>query len=525
MSSTTDFRLGPPPSSLWKDGVEIPSFEPLARDLSVDTVIVGGGITGLTLAVLLANEGQEVALVERARLGSGTTGHTTAHATVALDVPWTTLAERLGVDRAGLVAKSVRRSIDEIERHARGMDVDCGFRRLPGFRFTEHASELADLDREADVATRLGLDVKRVSSLPIRVPSEGALRFEAQADFHPLRYVAGLARTLADSRVSVFEQSPVSAVEGHAVTVAGSHRIQATHVVDATHTPVGRVPSVQAQLTSQMSYVLVARLVQPIEPGLYWDTADPYHYVRTLPDQPDLVLVGGEDHRTGVEPHPTHRLQHLAAWMRQRFDVRGIEGCWSHELFEPADGLPLIGATLGTTTRFVAAGYSGTGMTFGTVAALLLCDLVLRGTSPWEDVYSPRRVGGARGAAQTVREQAHVGWHFVADRLRKGRGEHLRDLALDSVRVVRIDGQPLAVYRDVSGSLHFRSARCTHMGCIVAWNDLEKTWDCPCHGGRFHRTGKVMYGPPATDLADAAAPPLSDAEPAERRERGEGDPA
>jgi Rieske Fe-S protein len=246
------------------------------------------------------------------------------------------------------------------------------------------------------------------------------------------------------------------------------------------------------------SYVLAAQLESEIPRALYWDCEQPYHYLRTLGDG-SRILAGGEDHATGREPNTKGRHHELERWVRQHFPVRAIEQRWSHELFEPADGLPYIGALPGGGSQLVAAGFSGTGMTFGTMAADLLCDLIVRGGSPWKDVYSPGRLKPLAAGKQVAVENARIGWRFVADRLRSSE-KAVSDLPNDTGRVARIDGKQVAVYRDLRGDLHFLSPRCTHLGCIVAWNDAEKTWDCPCHGGRFHPTGKVLYGPPVEDL-------------------------
>jgi glycine/D-amino acid oxidase-like deaminating enzyme/nitrite reductase/ring-hydroxylating ferredoxin subunit len=484
-----------PSDSPWAEGAELPHAPTLEADFEADVAILGGGITGLTLAVLLAESGRRTVVLERARLGSGTTGRTTAHLTAALDVDFRTLVARFGEERAHAVVASVLRSIDEIERRCAG---GCGFRRLPGFRFAESARDAESLEEEAAFARRLGLDAEVVKDAPLPFASAGALRLGAQAAFHPLAYLGVLADAAQRAGARIFEESPVVEVRDDGVSLAHGPRVTAAHVVDATHTPVGLVPSIQTRVTAFTSYVVAARLEQPLAAALFWDCDQPYHYVRPFDAEGKRILVGGEDHRTGSEADPHARFAALEAWTRRRFPVADVEERWSHELFEPADGLPYIGALPGSRTRLVAAGYSGTGMTFGTVAALALHERITAGESALERLYTPSRLAPLASAAPVVEETVRIGWRFVADRLRRG-GE-LDELGHDEGRVLRVDGEQLAVYRDVRGDLHYLSPRCTHMGCIVAWNDAEKTWDCPCHGGRFHRTGKVFYGPPTADL-------------------------
>jgi nitrite reductase/ring-hydroxylating ferredoxin subunit len=269
-------------------------------------------------------------------------------------------------------------------------------------------------------------------------------------------------------------------------------------VVDASHTPVGVLATVQGRLRAMTSYVLSARLERPLPAALFWGCATPYHYVRTVGEDRTLVWVGGEDHPTGGESRPRERIEALERWARAELPVRSVEARWSHELFESADGLPYIGRAPGDASRFLATGYAGTGITFGTVAARLIADCVLSGASPLEDLYTPSRIKPS-GLADALKENLRIGWRFVTDRLRPSPSAD--DLAPGQGRVVREGGACVAVYRDGAGTVHRLSARCTHLGCIVSWNEAEETWDCPCHGGRFSATGAVIYGPPVRDLS------------------------
>jgi glycine/D-amino acid oxidase-like deaminating enzyme/nitrite reductase/ring-hydroxylating ferredoxin subunit len=477
-----------------------PTFPPLDRDWQADVAIAGGGITGLTLARLLAAEGLNVVLLERGRIGSGTTGATTAHITAALDIDYQTLVSRFGEAAARLVTESVNDAIDRIETTAGSLGSGCGFTRVPGYRYIDDDSDdLSALEREAELGRRLGVDVRLVDERQLPSAWRGALRFERQAQFHPLAYLDGLATDVVAAGGVIFEHTAVIDAYDGGFDIAGGHRVAARHVVHATHTPIGLVATIQTRLAAITSYVLAAQLETPIPAALYWDCAQPYHYVRTLGDG-TRILAGGEDHATGREIDTKARHQALERWVRKHYPVRAIEQRWSHELFEPADGLPYVGALAGGGHQLVAAGFSGTGMTFGTMAAGLLFDLIVRGSSPWKDIYSPSRLKPMAAGRAVAVENARIGWRFVADRLRSGAGADAEDLPNDSGRVARIDGKQVAVYRDLRGDLHYLSARCTHLGCIVAWNDSEKTWDCPCHGGRFHPTGKVLYGPPVDDL-------------------------
>jgi glycine/D-amino acid oxidase-like deaminating enzyme/nitrite reductase/ring-hydroxylating ferredoxin subunit len=483
--------------SLWEASAELPAQPTLDRDERVDVVVIGGGITGLTLGLLLAEAGRRVTVLERNRLGTGTSARTTAHLTASLDVDYRTLSSRFGDEGARSVVASTLEAIDEIERRAALDEGSCGFRRLPGYRFTERPDHGQPLEREAELARAFGLDAHCVDEVPLPFGVVRAIRFERQAQIEPVEYLRLLARLLRVAGGTIYEHAPVVEVSEGAARLAHGPCVRAEAVVDATHTPVGLVASIQTRITAFTSYVLAARLEGPAPPALFWDTEDPYHYLRSVGEE--TLLVGGEDHRTGREEEPAARLARLEEWTRKRFPVQSVVARWSHELFEPADGLPYVGALPGSRSRLVAAGFSGTGLTFGTVAARLLCDLLTHGTSPLEALYSPRRIKPLAAARPVAEETLRIGWRFLADRV-AGLAAPAEPLAPESGRIERVGGRPRAVYRDARGDLHVLSPRCTHMGCLVAWNALEKTWDCPCHGGRFHPTGKPLYGPPTRPL-------------------------
>jgi glycine/D-amino acid oxidase-like deaminating enzyme/nitrite reductase/ring-hydroxylating ferredoxin subunit len=504
----TTARTGPAaagsePGSIWWRERALPSFPPLAEELSVDSVIAGGGWTGLLLAVRLAEAGQTVAVVERRRIGSGTTGCSTAHLTAALDVPWETVISRFGEDAARTLAAAVGRAIDGLQlasRHAAG---GAGFARVPGFRFATDEQAQAELDREEDACGRIGVEARRVdagSPALAALRARGALRYERQAEIDPVAQLEALARRFVELGGQIFEQSPVVATDKQGLETAKG-RVRARAVVHATHTPIGIAASVQTRVVPFASYVLAARLAQPFEAALFWDCEDPYHYVRSVAPDRRLVLVGGGDHRVGRCGDPAERHRDLERWARERLGPLAVEARWSAELFESADGLPFVGRLPGSRAQYVAAGFAGTGLTFGAVSAELLADLLLRGESPLAGLLAPGRLGPLAGAVEAGRENLGIAWRLVRDHAcALAAPRTTSDLPPDSGRVVAKGGRPLALYRDPGGELHVLSARCTHLGCVVQWNDLEKTWDCPCHGGRFARTGKVLYGPPAHDL-------------------------
>lgn len=488
---------------------------PLTRDTVADVVIVGGGLTGLTLANLLAEAGLEVVLLERHRLGSGTTGSTTAHVTALPDISLDTLVRRVGMDGAEAVIDSLKRAMTWIEHRARRASDRCGFVRVPAHRFAEtDGSRARALRREAELGVRLGLRAELAKESPLPFATAAALTVPDQALFDADAYLSLLADDASDSGVRIHEETPVVEARAAEVRTAAGHVVTAGVVVEATHVPLGTMPSLQMRLSPRTSYVLSVRLREALAPGLYWDVEEPYHYLRPRSHSDGRTAwIGGEDHGTGRDAHPERRYAALERWIRERFYVEAVEARWCHELFESADGLPYIGLVPGSHRHFVATGYAGVGITFGTVAAITIRDEICGGGSTWASLYRPSRLALVASMPQMVAEGSRVAGRFVVDRLRLPAGAGAAAaLGREEGVIARVGGRRAALYRDGEGALHAFSPRCTHMGCLVGWNASEKTWDCPCHGGRFRATGEVAYGPPVEPLrpltvTDAAEEP------------------
>ncbi|MBX3466430.1 MAG: FAD-dependent oxidoreductase [Planctomycetes bacterium] len=509
--------------SVWRDGVASAGHPRLERDLDVDVAIVGGGITGLTTALLLARAGKTVAVLEARRIGDGTTGGTSAHLTVALDQPLATLASRFGEEGARRAVESCRGAIDTIGGLCAGLGVDAEFQRVPAFRWAETPAHVPHLDDEARRYGEAGVLVHRQDGLPFSSLAVAALRFEEQAVFHPLRYLEGLAAAVVSSGAGhVFERTRVTRWDDGRpcrLRTSTGATVTAQEVVLATHSPIGLLVSLHTRLEPLTSYIIVARVDDPPPLGLYFDTAEPYHYVRAVsPARPDLLVIGGADTKHGHEPDTAACYTRLAEFARTRFSVRAIERRWSAILFESVDGLPFIGRLPGAQHVWVSTGYSGTGLTYGTVGAQLLSDLIQGHDNGWAELYSPSRVKPIASARRFVAENASNAYRWVADRLAPAPSDRGAGLPPGDGKLARVGGKKLALYRDPTGKLHAMSPKCTHSGCIVQWNQDDRTWDCPCHGGRFDAEGKVISGPPMADLRRVA---LDEEEPApgEREER------
>jgi Rieske Fe-S protein len=318
-----------------------------------------------------------------------------------------------------------------------------------------------------------------------------------------VHYATGLARAFVAAGGALYQDTPVLEItdgEPCRVETAG-HAVRARWVVQATHAPLNVAIALQSRLGPYMTYVLTARLSKPAPAALCWDTADPYHYFRPLAPGSDVLIAGGCDHKTGQPVAGVDPFGALEKHVRERFDVVSVDQRWSSEVFEPADGLPYIGRT-GNGHVLVATGFAGTGLTFGTIAAQLLRELVAGRSHPLADVLSPSRLKPLASARDVVRENGNAAWHMVRDRLAGPDVASAADIVPGDGRLVELEGQRAAVYRDPHGALHVMSPVCTHLGCIVHWNGNAATWDCPCHGGRYLPNGDVLSGPPTRGLSE-----------------------
>jgi glycine/D-amino acid oxidase-like deaminating enzyme/nitrite reductase/ring-hydroxylating ferredoxin subunit len=464
--------------------------------------------------------GRDVVLLDDDPLLAGETARTTAHLVTALDAGWSRLVWVHGERIARLAAASHAAAIERIAAIVADERIACHFARVDGWLFAAPGTPDERLDDELRAAHQAGLlAVRRTERAPLPHFDTGpALRFPRQAQLHPLRYLDGLWAAARRHGVRAYGHTRATAIAGARparVTTTAGPAVVAERVVVATNTPVVSAPTLHAKQAPYRTYVVTARVPRgAVPPALYWDTAEPFHYLRTQPaGEHDLVIVGGEDHKTGQDDGaPAARWERLAAWARARIpEVGAIEHRWSGQVMESMDGLAFIGRSTAEPEVWIATGDSGNGMTHGTIAGILLGDLLAGRPNPWSEVYDPGRVR-LRAVGEFARENLNVATQYTAwvergdaePEPRAGRGAvRRRGLAL------------VAVYRDAAGRVHERSAVCPHLGCIVTWNTAESTWDCPCHGSRFDPLGRVVHGPANRDLApvddraadEAATPP------------------
>jgi len=498
----------------WSDSASFPTFPKLERDLAADVVVVGGGITGLTSAYLLAREGRSVVLLERARCAQIDTGHTSAHLTMVTDTRLTELVDAFGRDHAQAVWDAGRAAIAQIDEIACEHEIDCGFEWIDGYLHAPagHASD-ADahsFEAESRLACELGFDATFMATVPI-VGGPG-IRFHEQARMHPRKYLAGVARAITAAGGTLAEHSEAEEFRADRLAVkANGHWVRCRDIVIATNNPLVGIASTtsaslfQTKLALYTSYVIAGRVPRGLVPdALFWDTADPYQFVRLEPHRDhDVIIAGGEDHKTGQVSDTNACFARLEQAMLARMPELEITHRWSGQVIETPDGLPYIGRM--TDHQYAGTGYCGNGLTFGTVAGMMIADAIMERRNPWADLFEPGRAARRHGLWEYLKENADYPYYMLRDRFAGAEGRSLRSVKRGHGMVIEQQGENVAAYRDSHGALTLRSATCTHMGCVVGWNDAEGTWDCPCHGSRFTPQGDVISGPAETPLPAVGA--------------------
>jgi glycine/D-amino acid oxidase-like deaminating enzyme/nitrite reductase/ring-hydroxylating ferredoxin subunit len=490
--------------SLWIDTSPPKDFPQLQGRVNVDVLVIGGGITGLTTAYLLKKAGRRVAVVDQQNIGEGETSHTTGHLTFVTDERLNKLASRLGEKEAQAFWGAGRLAMQQIAEITSELDIDCELRRVPGYLF---AAVGKDLEKEAQslkddalLAETFGFDTDFMESDPLF--GRPAVRFPNQLKFHPLKYVSAIAKALHGGGCHVFSRTSGSNIDSreHELHADGGV-IGYECVVAATHVPIQGERDTfgaalfQTKLAAYSTYAIEAE-IKSVAESLFWDTNDPYLYLRF--DQRDgrsSVIIGGEDHKTGQDQDTEARYKRLESSLRKTFSDAKLKHRWSGQVLETPDRLPYIGEV--AERQFLATGFSGNGLTLGTFSAVLIRDLITGKSNPWTGLFAPGRKALA-GFLDYVRENKDFLSYFIKDWLRPA--PPAESLHRGTGDVLNLDGKKRAVYCDEHGKRTVLSPICPHMGCIVAWNQAEKTWDCPCHGSRFTATGEVIAGPAESNL-------------------------
>jgi len=504
MSTNLEKNFNKPPQSYWMASIKRSDYPVLENDIKVDIAIVGGGIAGITTAYMLKKQGVDAVILEADRILQGTTGHTTAKITSQHELIYSKIKKYMGEELAKQYADANETAIKTIEKIICENNIECDYVPQSAYVFTQDDKYLEQINAEVETASSLGIKASFVEEIPFSIPIKGAVRFDDQAQFHPLKFLHPLAKKLEDDGVRIFEQSRVVDIEedGNYILITNrSKKVTAEKVIIASHYPFYNKHGLYfGRLYTDRSYVLAIKAKEKYPGGMYINIEEPARSIRSLKtDQGELILVGGDHHKTGQGEDTVLHYEALKEFANSIFTVEDYPYRWSTQDFMTLDSVPYVGHfTSKTPNLYIATGFGKWGMTNSIAAASILSDLIVKGDSPWKDVYNPSRQTIVASTKNFVVENLNVAKELIGGKILPAPSD--ADIKPGEGKVIEINGKKAGAYRDEQGTLHVVDTTCTHMGCELSWNSAEKTWDCPCHGSRFTYEGDIVEGPTVSPL-------------------------
>lgn len=490
--------------SVWQDQVK--SFSVTDPEASAyDVVIVGGGITGVSTALSLQKTGKKCLLVEAANIAFGTSGGTTAHLNDFFDTSFAQAIKNFGLEKAKLFAQAGKDAMKVIQDNIKTYDINCEFEVKKAQLFALDDKQADELDDMVKAAAQVHHQMKYTNRINFPIPFTKAVEIAEQAQFHPLKYIKALAEEYTNLGGVIFEDCICKNHEEHEGSImveTSKGKFTAQQLVYATHIPPG-INKLHFTNAPYRSYVLACTLNDEDYPDvLGYDLQDPYHYYRKhTVNGLKLLIAGGEDHKTGHADDTGECFSNLENYVRSHFNVDKVVYSWSSQYYEPVDGFPYIGVLPGSSGHvFVATGFRGNGMMFGSLSSKIISDLIVKGSSIYEELFSPARIKPIAGLTQFVKEQTAVVTDFIMDKLFAKRIESFAAVKAGNAKVVKYENDTYAVYKETNGKTHILKSTCPHARCEVRWNNAEISWDCPCHGSRFNVNGKLLTAPAVTGL-------------------------
>lgn len=499
MSLEEQKKFVKPPQSFWMASTKKTDYPKLDKDIKVDVAIIGGGITGILCAYMLNKKGIKIAVIEADHILQGTTGHTTAKITSQHGLIYSKIKSQIGEEYAKQYADANESAIRMFEKIVKENNIECSFVPESAYVYTLQEEYVKKINDEVKAASSLDIKAVYLDEIPLPFPVKAAVRFDNQAQFHPLRFLTSLAKQIADFDVQIFEQSRVVDIEGdesYVLTTNTGKKISAEKVIIATHYPFYNKHGLYfARIYSERSYVLAIKAKEDYPGGMYITAEEPGRSLRSQSSEHgELIFVGGEHHKTGQGTDTIKHYEALVDFADQTFTIQNIPYRWSTQDCMTLDDIPYVGHfTADTPNIYIATGYGKWGMTNSMASSMILRDLIIEGKSPWQDVYSPSRETIIASAKEFVVQNLNV-----AEKLIGGKISPLPDdveIKPGEGKIIEANGQRAGAYRDEQGKLHIVDTTCTHMGCELNWNSAERTWDCPCHGSRFSYKGDVIEGP------------------------------
>jgi len=503
----TDYTLPGTPESYWIATTQESHYPALTGDIEADVAIIGGGIVGITSALLLKQAGLSVALIEAGRILHGVSGQTTAKVTSQHHLIYDRLISDFGEDQALQYAESNQAAIEQIASLVSSQNIDCDFLRKPAYIYAGSGDSVEKIRREVKAASSLGIPASFEETLPLPFETYGSVRFDNQAQFHPRKYLCALSRKIPGDGCHIFENARIHKIEGEgpiSVRTESNGIVMAKNVIQATHYPFHDIPGMLfSKLHQSRSYILGVHLEEPLPQGMFINAEHPARSLRSQPEgDGELVLVAGEEHRTGEGGNTKDHYRKLEEWIRSVYPVRSVDYHWSTQDVITADHVPYIGRiTSDSEHSYFATGFRKWGMTTGTVAAMIISDMILGRDNSWAKVYDPSRFKPVESAKTLFSQALESGKGLVGARVLPVPGD-ASHIAPGEGAIVKVGGERVAAYRADDGTLITLDPSCRHMGCIVSWNNGERTWDCACHGSRYNVRGEVVHNPAVHDLPE-----------------------
>jgi glycine/D-amino acid oxidase-like deaminating enzyme/nitrite reductase/ring-hydroxylating ferredoxin subunit len=492
-------------TSLWQDNVNpYEEINKAGNETVFDVVIIGAGITGVSTALTLQEAGKKCLLLEAHNIGYGTSGGTTAHLNTLLDIPYYTIQKNFGKEAAGQVYTSTKEAIEFIKHNVDRFNIDCGFEFADAYLFAQNEDQQKELDEIISTSNESGLAMQETDEIPVPISFVKAAKAGMQAKFNPLPYIQALARAFEEAGGIILQNCKVTEIDNavHVKVITDCGIFSATDVIYATHIPPG-INLLHLRCVPYRTYAMAVTLADDAYPeGLIYDMYDPYHYYRTQEvNGRKYFIAGGEDHQTGHLENTNQCFLKLESYLRQHFDVKEVNYSWSSQYYESADGLPYIGNLPGQSDHvYVASGYGGNGMTYSSVAALLLKRIILGEKPSNESLFNPNRIKPIAGFSNFISHNADVAKLFLEKLLPADKLPELAGIAPGEGKIVKYEDQTVALFKGDEGDIHAVNPVCTHMKCNVSWNNAERSWDCPCHGARYDVNGVVLNTPADKNL-------------------------
>lgn len=492
--------------SIWMGTANVPGFESLEVNIECDVCIVGAGITGLTTAYMLTCSGKKVVVVDDGSIGGGESARTTGHITNVIDNRYYNIERLHGEEAAKLAAESQTEAIKLIRKIISDNSIECDLADVNGYLIFKPEESSGVLEKEYEACRRAGIEVNIAAAPPYKALGDyPCLEFPGQGEFHMLKYLSGLAEALVSKGGKIYSQTHIKKITDGSPAIAETedgYKITAEDLVVATNSPISDYVSIHTKQTANRTYVIGINIPKDSVPhALYWDNEDPYHYIRLYKQQKnDVLIIGGEDHKTGQEDDPEHRFSNLIKWATERFPMaEHVEYKWSGQVLEPFDGLSFIGKDPENAEHvYIATGDSGMGITHASYAAILLDDMINGRENKWVELYDPKRIT-LKAAPEFIKEGFNTAIQYI-DIITPPEYANEQEIPTGTGAILNFGKDKTAVFKDKDGKVYKFSALCPHLKCVVEWNKTENTWDCPCHGSRFEATGKVINGPALADL-------------------------